>query len=80
MSIQLLSESFLLGGDRLTGRISRATPYIQFNEHIEEAGAGVFKHACKLGLRESLHAGARALRGVALDNAQCCVAWIGKPA
>jgi ATP-dependent DNA ligase len=29
--------------------LSRAMPSIQFNEHIEEDGALVFKHACKLG-------------------------------
>jgi bifunctional non-homologous end joining protein LigD len=30
--------------------LSRAAPRIQFNEHIEEDGATVFLHACKLGL------------------------------
>ena len=30
--------------------LSRTAPRIQFNEHIEEDGATVFEHACKLGL------------------------------
>jgi bifunctional non-homologous end joining protein LigD len=30
--------------------LSRAAPRIQFNEHLEEDGALVFEHACKLGL------------------------------
>jgi bifunctional non-homologous end joining protein LigD len=29
--------------------LSRAGPRIQFNERIEEDGASVFEHACKLG-------------------------------
>jgi hypothetical protein len=33
--------------------LSRAAPRIPFDEHIEEDGATVFEHACKLGLKAS---------------------------
>jgi bifunctional non-homologous end joining protein LigD len=33
--------------------LSRVAPRIQFNEHIEEDGATVFEHACKLGRVEA---------------------------
>jgi bifunctional non-homologous end joining protein LigD len=35
---------------RLAKILARAAPRIQFNEHIEDDGATVFEHACKLGL------------------------------
>jgi ATP-dependent DNA ligase len=49
--------SALDGGQPLEERKGRlqpllrevAAPGIQFNEHIEEDGAAVFQHACKLG-------------------------------
>jgi len=31
-------------------RLTRATDGIYFNEHLDEDGAAVFKHACLLGL------------------------------
>jgi bifunctional non-homologous end joining protein LigD len=35
---------------RLAKLLARADLHIQFHEHIEEDGATVFLHACKLGL------------------------------
>jgi bifunctional non-homologous end joining protein LigD len=34
----------------LANVLARAAPGIRFNEHLEEDGPIVFKHACKLGL------------------------------
>jgi bifunctional non-homologous end joining protein LigD len=34
----------------LASVLAKAGPGIRFNEHIEDDGATVFQHACKLGL------------------------------
>jgi bifunctional non-homologous end joining protein LigD len=38
--------------------LARAAPSIRFNEHLEEDGPIVFKHACELGLEPAGKAGA----------------------
>jgi bifunctional non-homologous end joining protein LigD len=35
---------------KLAKLLARAEPGIRLNEHLEEDGAAIFRHACKLGL------------------------------
>jgi ATP-dependent DNA ligase len=42
---------------RLAKLLARADLHIQLDEHIEEDGATVFEHACKLGLEGIVSSG-----------------------
>jgi bifunctional non-homologous end joining protein LigD len=48
--IDLRSEPLARRKTSLADLLARAAPGLRFNEHLEEDGPIVFKHACKLGL------------------------------